>query len=57
MVTTKFLQMDFNGVIQEERIDTMFADFDEGLVTAFSKYNKTCKMHTFPMGVMKGSFL
>ena len=49
--------MDFNRVIQEERIDTTFADFDESLVTAFSRYNKTCKMHTFTMGAMKGLFL
>ena len=49
--------MDFNRVIQEEHIDNKFTDFDEDLVTAFSRYNKTCKMHTFPMRVMKGSFL
>ena len=42
MVTTKFLQMEFNRVIQEEFIDTKFANFGEGLVATFSRYKKTC---------------
>ena len=39
MAITKFL---WPEVIQEELIDTKFADFGEGLMTAFSRYNKTC---------------
>ena len=39
MAITKFLQPE---VIQEELIDTKFADFGEGLMTAHSRYNKTC---------------
>ena len=30
-----------------------FVNFGEGLVTAFSRYNKTGKIHTFPMGLIK----
>ena len=54
---TKLKRLDFSRVFQEELIDTKFVDFGEGLVTAFSRYSKTCKIHTFPMGVMEGSFL
>ena len=44
MVITKFLQLDFNRVFQEELIGTKFMDFGEkGLVTIFSRYSKTCK--------------
>ena len=43
MAITKFLRLDFNRVFQEELIDTKFVDFGEGLVTAFSRYSKTCK--------------
>ena len=35
---------------------TNFVNFGEGLVTAFSSYNKTCKIHTFSMGILKVSF-
>ena len=42
MVITKYLQPEFNRVIQEELIDSKFADFG-GLATTFSRYNKTCK--------------
>ena len=38
MMITKFLQLEFNGISQEELIDTKFTDFGEGLVTAFSRY-------------------
>ena len=34
MATTKFVQLEFNRVIQEELIDTNFVDFEEGLVLA-----------------------
>ena len=43
MVITKFLQLDFIRVFQEELIGTKFADFGEGLVTIFSRYSKTYK--------------
>ena len=43
MAITKFLRPEFNRVFQEELIDTKFADFGEGLVTASSRYSKTCK--------------
>ena len=57
MAITKFLWSDFNRVFQEELIDTKFVDFGEGLVTAFQGIVKHVKIHTFPMGVMEGSFL
>ena len=57
MVITKFIQPDFNREFQEERIDTKFANFSEGIVTAFSRLVKHVKIHTFPMGIMGGSFL
>ena len=38
MTITKFLQLEFNGIYQEEFIDTRFTNFGEGLVTAFSRY-------------------
>ena len=41
-------------MLQDELIDTNFADFDGGLVTAFSRYKEYVKMHTFPMGRMGG---
>ena len=47
---TKFVRTECNRVLQEELIDTKFADFDGGLVTAFSRYRECVKMHTFPMG-------
>ena len=48
MATTKFVQLEFNRVIQEELIDTNCVDFRDDLVTAFSRYNKTyAKIHTF----------
>ena len=43
MVITKFPQPGFNRVVQEEPIDTKFANFGEHLVTAFSRFNKTCR--------------
>ena len=43
MVIIKFLRPEFNRVFQEELIDTKFATFGEGLVSAFSRYSKTCK--------------
>ena len=46
MAITKFLQPEFTRVIQE-LIDTTFGDFSKGLVNAFSRYNKTCKMHSY----------
>ena len=49
--------MEFNWVIPEEPIDTTFANFGEGLVTALQGIIKHVKMHTFLMGVMEGSFL
>ena len=59
MVTTKFIWSEFNTVIQEELMHTNFVDFGEGLVTAFSSYNETCKIHKFPMdmGIIKASFI
>ena len=57
MAIISFLWLEFNRVIQEELIDAKFADFGEGLVTAFSRFNTTYKMHAFPMGVMESSFL
>ena len=56
MVTTKFVWSEFNKVIQEELTHINFVDFGEGLVTAFSRYNKTCKIYTFPLGIIKASF-
>ena len=35
--------MEFNRVNQEELIDTKFANFGAGLVTAFLQSIKTCK--------------
>ena len=43
MAITKFLQSDVNRVFQEKLIYTKFVDFGEGLVTALSRYSKTCK--------------
>ena len=59
MVIIKFLQPEFNRVFQEELIDTKFATFGEGLVSAFQGIVKHVKIHTFPMVayVMEGSFL
>ena len=57
MGITNFLRMEFNRVIQEELIDTKFADFGEGLVTAFLQSIKLVKTYTFPMEIMEGSFL
>ena len=42
MTITTFLQSKCNAVIQVEFIDTKLANFG-GLVTTFSRYNKTCK--------------
>ena len=41
MAITNFLQLEFNRAFQEELIGTKYADFSEGLVTAFSRYSKT----------------
>ena len=56
MVTTKFVWSEFNTVIQEELMHINFVDFGEGLVTAFSRYKTTCKIYTFPLGILKASF-
>ena len=47
MAITKFLWLNFNRVFQEEIIDTKFADFGEGLETAFSRYSKRCNKLIF----------
>ena len=57
MVITKFLQSEFNIVIQEEFIDTKFAKFRNGLVIIFQGIIKHIKMHRFTMVVMESSFL
>ena len=56
MATTKFAQLEFNRVIQEELIYTNFVDFEEGLVLALQGIIKHVKIHTFPMGIMEASF-
>ena len=43
MINTKFVQLELIRVIQEELIDTNLVNFG-GLVAAFSRYNKTCKI-------------
>ena len=53
MESNTFVWPEFNKVIQEF-IDTKFANFAEDLVTAFSRYDKTCKMHIFPMRIIEG---
>ena len=43
MAITKLLQVELNRVIQEELIDTKFADFGEGLVLAILRSKKVEK--------------
>ena len=57
MTITKLVRTECNRVLQDELIDAKFADFDGGLVTAFSRYKECVKTHTFPMGTMEGLFL
>ena len=56
MAIIKFLWLDFIRVIQEEVIYTKFANFSEGLVTAFSRYSKTCK-NTYIIYGSSGRFI
>ena len=46
----------YGRVFQEELIDTKFADFSEGLVTAFSRYSITCK-NTYNSYGSNGKFI
>ena len=57
MMITKFVRTECNRALQEELIDTKFADFDGGLVTAFSRYKEYVKcihflgkVHFFSVG-------
>ena len=43
MAPTKFVLLELNRVIQEELIETNLVNCVEGLVLAFSRYNKICK--------------
>ena len=56
MPFTKFLWPECNRLFGVEFIDIKFADFGECLVTVFSRYSKTYKKHTFPIGVI-GRFI
>ena len=40
MTTKKFIWQEFNSVIQEELINTKFANFGESLLLALAGYNK-----------------
>ena len=56
MVTTKFVQPEFDRVIQKELIDIKLANFEEDLMLTLLWYNKNVKIHTVPMGIMEASF-
>ena len=57
MVTKKFVQPEFDRVIQKEIIDITFANFEEDLMLALSWYIKNVKNNTYISYGNNGRFI